>query len=46
MQLALESITRRAAIDTRIDEEPVRAQLIFDTLYYVSKLRESEPIRS
>jgi hypothetical protein len=38
MQLGLEAVTRRAQIDSRIDEEPARVQLIFDTLYYVAAL--------
>ena len=38
MQLALEAVTRRASIDSRIDEEPAHAQLIFDALYYVAWL--------
>ena len=40
MQIALENISRRANIEDRINRYPTQAQLLFDTLYYVSMLHE------
>ena len=42
MQVALEIITRNANIEDRINKYPAQAQLLFDTLYYVSKLHGLE----
>jgi hypothetical protein len=42
MQLALEAVTRRANIRGRIDDQPARAQLVFDTLYYIAFLHAQD----
>ena len=47
MQLAQEVVTNRANIEGRIDEYPTQAQLLFDTLYYVTAIHDLEkPIKS
>ncbi|MBV9014665.1 MAG: hypothetical protein JO058_03320, partial [Alphaproteobacteria bacterium] len=45
MQLALETVMRRANLESLFDEYPTRAQLLVDTLYYVAELHSEEKTR-
>jgi hypothetical protein len=42
MQLAQEVVANHANIEARIDEYPTQAQLLFDTLHYVTELHGAE----
>ena len=42
MQLAQEVVINHASIEGRIDEYPTQAQMLFDTLHYVTKLHSDE----
>jgi hypothetical protein len=45
MQLALEVIMRRVNLETRMEEFPTRAQLLFDTIFYIATLHDLEKKR-